>query len=86
MTQAIDIFSIYYPTDPCSCYFPNIEPPESFLEECRRYWERWDIFRGNTEKKIGNTRYIIETACSGTERLGDKLKRLIFSDKEENNP
>ena len=44
--------------------------------------EKPDPFTGTVERKIGNTLYVIETECEGTERLSDKIKRLIFSHKE----
>lgn len=62
------------------CFEPVIEPPIDFIEKCRKRWER-SLFRTTIEKKIGNTWYLIETECAGEERLSDKVKRLIFSDK-----
>ena len=73
---------IYEPIDLYECCFPYEEPPLSFLEECRKYWERREAFSGVTRRKIGNTWYVIETVCDGNEPLTDKVKRLIFSDKE----
>ena len=63
-----------------SCFDPIFEPPIDFIEECRKRWEQ-SPFRTTIEKKIGNTWYLIETECAGEERLSDKVKRLIFSDK-----
>lgn len=34
------------------------------------------------ERKIGNTWYTVETVCDGNEPLTQKVKRLIFSDRE----
>ena len=67
----IDIFS---------CFDMVYEPPIGFIEECRKRWEQ-SPFRTTIEKKIGNTWYLIETECVGEEKLSDKVKRLIFSDK-----
>ena len=67
----IDIFS---------CFDMVYEPPIDFIEECRKRWEQ-SPFRTTIEKKIGNTWYLIEAECVGEEKLSDKVKRLIFSDK-----
>ena len=70
--------------DICSCFDPIFEPPIDFLEECRKRWEnRMNPFTGTVERKIGNTWYLLETVCDGNEPLTHKVKRLIFSDKEE---
>ncbi len=75
---------IYEPIDLCACFDPVFEPPLDFLEECRKRWEaKLSPFRTTIEKKIGNTWYLIETECAGEERLSDKVKRLIFSEKGE---
>lgn len=64
--------------DLCSCYEPIIEFPTYLLEE----WAREKSpFSTTIERKIGNTWYLIETLCDGTEHLSDKVKRLIFSKK-----
>ena len=61
---------------------PVCEPPIDFLEECRKRWETLTSpFRTTVERKIGNTWYVIETECAGSEPLADKVKRLIFSEK-----
>ena len=66
-----------------SCFDPIFEPPIDFLEECRKRWEnRMNPFTGTVERKIGNTWYLLETVCDGNEPLTDKVKRLIFSNKE----
>ena len=71
---------IYEPIDLCSWYEPVFEPPISFLEECRKRMERMNPFHGCFERKIGNTWYVIETECDGTESLAHKVRRLILSD------
>lgn len=73
---------VYEPIDLCACYEPLFEPPAEQLEEWRRRREQANPFRCTIERKIGNTWYLIETECDGKERLTDKVKRLIFSDKE----
>ena len=66
-----------------SCFDPVFEPPIDFLEECRKRRERsTDPFSRTVERKIGNTWYLLETVCDGNEPLTNKVKRLIFSDKE----
>ena len=60
---------------------PIFTPPEEFLEECRLYWLNHNPFHGTIERRIGNTWFTIETECAGTEKLADKVKRMIFSDK-----
>ena len=64
--------------DLCSCYEPIIEFPAYLLEE---WAKEKSPFNTTIERKIGNTWYLIETVCDGTERLSDKVKRLIFSEK-----
>ena len=67
---------VYEPIDLCACYFPEEKPPV-FL------WDEPGLpFHTMIERKIGNTWYTIQTECSGTERLTDKVKRLIFSERE----
>ena len=68
--------------DISSCFDMIFEPPLDFLEECRKRWEAAQSpFRSTIERKIGNTWYVIETECAGTEPLANKVKRLIFSEK-----
>jgi len=68
--------------DISSCFDMIFEPPLDFLEECRKRWEAaHSPFRSTIERKIGNTWYVIETECAGTEPLANKVKRLIFSEK-----
>lgn len=81
MADTIDIFSPYYKIDLCSCYFPEEPFPEDFEEQCRRYWAGGRAFGETVMRKIGNTWYEIETKCDGSERLTDKLHRMIFSEK-----
>lgn len=65
-----------------SCFYPILEPPLDFINECKRRWrEKQSILYKNVERKISNTWYLIETKCAGKEYLADKAKRLIFSDK-----
>lgn len=66
-----------------SCFDPIFDPPIDFLEECRKRQEAMQSpYRCIIERKIGNTWYEIETECDGNEPLTDKVKRLIFSDRE----
>ena len=58
------------------------EPPADFLEQCEKYWTGRGGFCGTVERKIGNTWYTVETVCDGDELLTQKVKRLIFSDRE----
>ena len=62
-----------------SCFDPIFEAPPDFLEEYYKHTQ--SPFRTTIERKIGNTWYVIETECAGSETLTDKVKRLIFSDK-----
>jgi hypothetical protein len=73
---------MYEPIDLCACYEPMEEPPAWQLAQWRRMWERQNPFSGTVKRKIGNTWYIVETECDGNEPLTNKVKRLIFSDKE----
>ena len=66
---------VYEPIDLCACYEPMFFPPDTFCDEPQ------SPFCNVTERKIGNTLYIIETECDGNEALTDKVKRLIFSEK-----
>jgi hypothetical protein len=36
-----------------------------------------------SQHKIGHTTYIVTTKFSGTEKILDKVKRMIFDDNEE---
>ena len=66
-----------------SCFDPIFEPPIDFVEECRKRQEAAQSpYHCTVERRIGNTWYTIETVCDGNEPLTDKVKRLIFSDKE----
>ena len=74
----------YDPYDLCECYEPIFEPPESFIEECEIYWSNISkIMRRVSQHKIGHTIYIVTTKFSGTEKILDKVKRMIFDDNEE---
>lgn len=68
--------------DLCSCYEPMEEPPAYLLEEWARKAENNNPFTCTVERKIGNTWYTVETVCDGSEHLADKVKRMMFSDKE----
>lgn len=65
-----------------SCFDYVCEPPADFLEQCEKYWSGRHSFCGTVERKIGNTWYTVETVCDGNEPLTQKVKRLIFSDRE----
>lgn len=65
-----------------SCFDYACEPPADFLEQCEKYWSGRSSFCGTVERKIGNTWYTVETLCDGNEPLTQKVKRLIFSDRE----
>ena len=65
-----------------SCFDYVCEPPADFLEQCEKYWSGRSSFCGTVERKIGNTWYTVETVCDGNEPLTQKVKRLIFSDRE----
>ncbi len=68
--------------DLCACYEPFEEPPTYLLEQWEREAKKDNPFTCTVERKIGNTWYTVETVCGGTEHLSDKVKRLIYSDKE----
>ena len=68
--------------DISSCFDPIFEMPAEQAEELQTQWKnKMNPFTGRIERKIGNTWYVIETECAGTELLANKVKRLIFSDK-----
>lgn len=72
----------YEPVDLCALYEPVILPPAELLAEWAEYPPYpGDPFHETIERRIGGTRYLIETVCSGNEALADKAKRLIFSEK-----
>lgn len=73
----------YDRVDLCSMYEPICEPPAYLLEKWRRVREHDSPFRDYTERKIGNTIYLVETECIAysNESLESKIRRLIFSDK-----
>ena len=66
---------VYEPIDLCACYEPMVFPPDDFWDESH------NPFSCTVTRKIGNTWYIVETECGGTEPLPDKVRRLIFSEK-----
>lgn len=68
--------------DLCACYEPMEEPPADLVEQWAREREKRNPFTCSVERKIGGTWYSVETVCDGTEYLADKVKRLMFSDKE----
>ena len=84
MTGVIDFSKyVYEPIDLCACYDPIFFPSEAQVKD----WERLrtagnNPFRGTVERRIGNTRYLIETVCDGNETLADLARRLIFSKEE----
>ena len=65
-----------------SCFDYACDPPTDFLEQCEKYWSGRHSVCGTVERKIGNTWYTVETLCDGNEPLTQKVKRLIFSDRE----
>lgn len=74
----------YDPYDLCECYEPIFYPPQSFIEECREYLiDKMKIYSRTDEHKIGNTTYIVSCECDGIEKLENKVKRIIFDDREE---
>ena len=66
---------VYEPIDLCACYEPMVFPPDGFWDELR------NPFSCTVTRKIGNTWYVIETECSGSEPLSGMVRRLIFSEK-----
>ena len=66
---------VYEPIDLCACYEPMVFPPDSFGDEPQ------NPFSYTVTRKIGSTRYIVETECGGDEPLPSMVKRLIFSEK-----
>ena len=69
------------PIDIESCFDPIFEPPADFVEEWYREHGLRNPFSCKVTRKIGNTRYVIETECAGDEPLPSMMRRLIFSDK-----
>lgn len=62
-------------------YDMNAMKPEQILKE---YWkmklDELNVFTGIFERDIGNTHYIVETICDGTEHLSDKIKRRMLAE------
>ncbi len=73
----------YEPIDLRACYEPFFYPLQEQLEEWAWLRAKADLFRCTVVRQIGNTIYLVKTECDGTERLADKVKRLLFSDTEE---
>ncbi len=75
---------VYEPIDLCALYEPLVEPPAEQVEEWRRQREAepQNPFSGTVTRRIGNTWYIIETECNGSEPLSGMVRRLIFSGQE----
>ena len=75
---------VYEPIDLCALYEPFFEPPPEQVEEWRRQQETKpsNPFSCTVTRQIGNTWYIIETACDGDEPLPNIVRRLIFSNQE----
>lgn len=70
--------------DLCECYEPIESPPQSFIDKCREYWkDKFKTYSRTDEHKIGNTVYIVSSECVGKEKLENKVKRMIFDDREE---
>ena len=61
-----------------SQYGPVFEPPQEVLDRWTRLREKRNPFTCRVERKIGDTCYVIDTECDGTELLTNKVKRLIF--------
>ena len=72
----------YEPIDLCACYEPFFYPPQEQLEEWAWLRAQAAPFHCTVVRQIGNTIYLVETECDWTERLADKVKRLIFSEQE----
>lgn len=70
------------PVDLESCFDPLFYPPEDFEDTMDNQRRENNPFTCMEEYKIGNTFYLVETECDGTEPLPYKLRRLIFSDRD----
>ncbi len=64
--------------DLCSIYDFHDNPPPALFDEWQA--KAYDPFCQTIVRKIGNTWYVVNTECGGTEPLGNKVKRLIFTD------
>ncbi|MCM1193641.1 MAG: hypothetical protein NC389_14575 [Acetatifactor muris] len=80
-TSTNDILN-YDPVDLESCFDPLFYPPEDFEKTADNQRKGKNPFTCMEEYKIGNTFYLVETECGGTEPLPYKLRRLIFSDRD----
>ncbi len=70
------------PVDLESCFDPLFYPPNDFEKTMDNQRRENNPFTCVEEYKIGNTFYLVETECGGTEPLPYKLRRLIFSDRD----
>ena len=64
------------------CFDPLFYPPEDFEKTDDNQWRENNPFTCMEEHKIGNTFYLVETECGGTEPLPHKIRRLIFSNRD----
>lgn len=64
--------------DLCSIYDFRDDPPPGLFDDADG--RGYGPFCETILRKIGNTWYLVQTSCGGTEPLTDKVKRLIFSD------
>ena len=65
-----------------SCFDPLFYPPEDFENTSDNQRRENSPFACMGKYKIGNTFYLVETKCGGTEPLPYKLRRLIFSNRD----
>ena len=81
MSQVTD--SNRYVYEPSACFDPVFSLPEVQEEELGRMGtKKTNPFCNTIERRIGNTRYLIETASEGDEMLKDLVHRLIFTSQE----
>lgn len=64
-----------------SCFDPLFYLPEDFENTTDNQRRENSPFTCVGKYKIGNTFYLVETECGGTEPLPYILKRLIFSNR-----
>lgn len=64
-----------------SCFDPLFYPPDDFEKAYNNQRRKENPFTCTKKYGLGNTVYIVETTCDGTEPLPFKLRRLIFSDR-----
>lgn len=65
-----------------SCFDPLFYPPEDFEKTSDNQRRETTPFTCMVKHKIGNTLYLVETECGGTEPLPSKIRRLIFSNSD----